>query len=575
MKRTILFLLVCFPLLVIYGKKANVKENIADHIQYMLDERQFVNYQKAVLFFAPANDDCTDAISLMVNPDLDCGQKLSVDFTGATASGKAVPFCSAVGSSPKDLWFEFTATSDKHILSISSEKNMPATLYGALYDRDCSAINATASQCFSLTAAVKKITLDKLKPGKKYYIRLMSGETTPTTTLVLCLGTVPPPIKVSPSGEMYTVEELVKDVLVKSGCDLVSNVRYQVQDGSPQYNTYNTLGYFHKNGSDFPYEEGIVLATGSARYIAGPYDGGGGVREKVFPLWNGDPDLNAVIDSVGGRTGGKFITQLFFDFIPVKDSLKFEYLFASESWQQGCWGHCEGAALFAAWLTDTTTGIGENLAVIPGTTTPIALNTIMDLSKSNVTGIGCQNINEEYFWKAYNGNGVDAPFASAAPINYASMTTAMQSETVKVIPGRKYRIRLAVMDFCTTPSHTSAVFFNARSFDLGNPEIGEDMSIEGGNALCPGDTIELGQNLEAKDYLIQWTKNGKDLIGENGETLKVSEPGLYGARLKYKYVVCDVELDPVKVEFYDEIIIEKQPSDIEQCRSSTSATTIN
>ncbi|TDS49919.1 choice-of-anchor L domain-containing protein, partial [Myroides indicus] len=546
MKRIVLLLLVCFSLLSVYGKNTIVKENIADHIQCILDEAQFAAYRQSVLFFAPANDDCTDAVSLMVNPDLDCGQKLSIDFTGATASAKAVPFCSTVGSSPKDLWFEFTATSDKHIFSISNEKNMPATLYGALYDRDCSAINATASQCFSLTATVKKITLDKLKPGKKYYIRLMSGETTPTTTLDLCLGTVPPPIKVSPSGEMYTVEELVKDVLVQSGCDLVSNVRFQAGDGK---NTINSLAYFNQNGSDFPFEEGIVLATHDSDYIAGPYQGFESFKPRV-PWWTGDPDLNAVIDSIGGTGFGsqKAVSILEFDFIPVKDSLQFEYLFVSDSFNRGCAVVCQpGGALFAAWLSDITTGKGRNLALVPGTTQPIAISTIRDAAKS---GAGCPSVNSDFYWRNYDNNQDDP---TTAPVNYTGMTVPMKSEKVKVIPGRKYHIKLAIADFCPFLYDASAVFFNARSFDLGNPEIGEDMSIEGGNALCPGDTIELGQNLEAKDYLIQWTKNGKDLIGENGETLKVNEPGLYGARLKYKYVVCDVELDPVKVEFYDEI----------------------
>ncbi|TDS51829.1 choice-of-anchor L domain-containing protein, partial [Myroides indicus] len=519
MKKNVLFLLACFSLFSVYGRNTIVKENIADHIQYILDEAQFATYRQSVLFFAPANDDCTDAVSLMVNPDLDCGQKLSVDFTGATASGKAVPFCSAVGSSPKDLWFEFTATSDKHIFSISNEKNMPATLYGALYDRDCSAINATASQCFSLTAAVKKITLDKLKPGKKYYIRLMSGETTPTTTLDLCLGTVPPPIKVSPSGEMYTVEELVKDVLVKSGCDLVSNIRYQVGDGSPATKSVNTLGYFNKNGSSFPFEEGIVLSTGEVQYVPGPYGVGG--RGNNPHRWVGDKDLNDAINDTGGKPEPTMrVTQLEFDFIPVKDSLKFEYLFSSNSYINGCTYTCLNGALFAAWLIDLTTGTGENLAKIPGTTVPISLKSIWDNAK--ITGTSC-NSYPEFFWNAYQGGNADP---QTAPIDYAGSTVGMESESVTVVPGRKYHIKLAVMDFCQNPDHTSAVFFNARSFDLGNPEIGEDMSIEGGNALCPGDTIELGQNLEAKDYLIQWTKNGKDLIGENGETLKVNEPGL-------------------------------------------------
>src|SRR5690554_7508792 len=74
--------------------------------------------------------------------------------------------------------------------------------------------------------------------------------------------------------DTYTPEELVKDVLVRSKCDLVSNVRYQYGSGVPASNAIMAAGYFERNGSDFPFDDGIVLATHKASFVPGPYTGG-------------------------------------------------------------------------------------------------------------------------------------------------------------------------------------------------------------------------------------------------------------------------------------------------------------
>src|SRR5690554_6098952 len=74
--------------------------------------------------------------------------------------------------------------------------------------------------------------------------------------------------------DSYTAEQLVKDVLVRSKCDLVSNVRYQYCDGSPgSYTDVYPLGYFNRNGSDFPFEDGIIIGTDRSHYFEGPIDG--------------------------------------------------------------------------------------------------------------------------------------------------------------------------------------------------------------------------------------------------------------------------------------------------------------
>ncbi|MGS0524742.1 hypothetical protein ACU8V7_05580 [Zobellia nedashkovskayae] len=66
----------------------------------------------------------------------------------------------------------------------------------------------------------------------------------------------------------YSVEELVKDVLINSNCAETGN--YTSKTGTAE--GVNGIGYFEANSSDFPFEEGIVLSTGRAKLAEGPND---------------------------------------------------------------------------------------------------------------------------------------------------------------------------------------------------------------------------------------------------------------------------------------------------------------
>src|SRR5690606_19468108 len=99
------------------------------------------------------------------------------------------------------------------------------------------------------------------------------------------------------------------------------------------------------------------------------------------------------------------------------------------------------------------------------------------------------------------------------------------------------------------------------------PELGEDLVIDGSNALCPGDTFLIKSGLDPKEFTFQWTKDGKDILGENSKDLLITESGLYGLKLGDKGKGgCFIDPEPIKIEYYDEIIIEKNPKDLVKCR---------
>ncbi len=517
-----------------------------------------------------SNNNCSGAIVVPVNKGIDCSKSVSATFSGALASTIAEPTCASTTVARKDIWFEFTATDVSHLFKIldwvSPSGNVYGTVTGSLYNLPCSAIGNTAVECFNLTTTLSSRMFNNLIPGNKYYIRLaIVGSTAATYRDIfkVCINT-PSYLEVSPSGTKYTPEELVKDVLVVSNCDLVSNVHYQIGDGSLATKSINTLGSFTKNGTEFPFEEGIVLSTSEVQFVPGPFTTT--AKGNNPHRWVGDKDLNDAINDTGGNPefdGRMRVTQLEFDFFSIKDSIKFDYLFASNSYISGCTYTCRNGSLFAAWLIDTTTGEGRNLAKIKGTNTPIALNTIWDTSKAGGT---CQSSNPDLFWNQYERAG-QSP-AGEAPINFAGSTVGMSSETVYVVPGRTYHIKLAVMDFCTTASHSSAVFFGAASFDLGNLDLGADLLVENGNALCNGESRTINSGLASEDVTIRWFKDDVLLPGEDKPDLVVSESGTYKVVAKYDAIDCDV-MGEVKVEIFPPInTVVGAPKAFEICRNS-------
>ncbi|MEG1266092.1 MAG: choice-of-anchor L domain-containing protein, partial [Myroides sp.] len=371
----------------------------------------------------------------------------------------------------------------------------------------------------------------------------------------------------------YTAEQLVKDVLVGSKCDLVSNVRYQYCDGSPASRAIYPLGYFQKNGSTFPFDDGIVISTDRSEFMEGPLTG----TKNSAPLnnafrWTGDQDLNDLINDAGGwpAGGGNDIrsASIDFEFVPMQNTVTFEYLFGSNSYQ-GCWGTCQNAALFGAWLIDMTTGVGENLAIVPNTNDPISIATVRDGNKLNT---GCATSpNPQFFGNAHGGGANQVP-AIAAAVNLAGHTTAMQSLTANVVVGRKYRIKLAIIDFCNTGNHTSAVFFKAGSFDIGDLDLGAPQLIGNGDGLCVGDSYTLKSGLDPLLFTFEWFKDGVEIPGQTGPELIVTETGDYSVKGFIPNVSsCVMEADPVRIEFFNYVSI-LQPKNLFLCPSAGTTT---
>uniref|UniRef100_UPI0026212D5F choice-of-anchor L domain-containing protein n=1 Tax=uncultured Dokdonia sp. TaxID=575653 RepID=UPI0026212D5F len=333
------------------------------------------------------------------------------------------------------------------------------------------------------------------------------------------------------------VENLVSDVLIggSGNCAQVSNVTKFT--GLDAGNTINGIGSFDATGTDFPFEAGVVLVSGNINTTPGPNN-----NVQSNGNWGGDADLEANTTAIN-TNDASFIQ---FDFLPSVDEISFNFIMASEEYDQNF--ECTFSDAFAFVLTDLTTGVVQNLAVLPGTNIPIEVTNIHPFVPPLNGNPGCPAINEEFFDR-YNFNPFNNPVTSAT--NFNGQTVALTAMS-PVTSGNPYRIKLVVADQGDSMLDI-AVFLEAGSFNLG-VDLGDDFTIAGDSNACDGDTI----TLDASDNVaigttFQWqffnnmTGVFEDIPGEINATLDVTVTGEYQV-LVDSGLGC-VGMDSVVVEF--------------------------
>src|SRR5690606_21558403 len=268
----------------------------------------------------PANDDCANATVVPVNMTADCLQFASGTIYSATAS---VETNGCGGTDDDDVWFEFVAGSTTHFINLYNITGSTTDLYHVVYSGDT---------CGSLTqmycSDANNSTANGLTVGATYTVRVYSwtGTANQTSAFDICIGTPTSPITVTDN--VFTTQQLVEDVLISSECALVSNITSSTGSNS---GLANGIGYFSQNGSNFPFADGVVLATHAATAAAGPFPGGADGLQGS-PPWGGDADLSAII-AVGGNTGTLHNASILeFDFVPLINQISFRFLFASDEY---------------------------------------------------------------------------------------------------------------------------------------------------------------------------------------------------------------------------------------------------
>ncbi|WP_415776936.1 choice-of-anchor L domain-containing protein, partial [Flavobacterium gelidilacus] len=350
-----------------------------------------------------------------------------------------------------------------------------------------------------------------------------------------------------------SVQDIVQNILINSPCAQVSNFQTQGLCG---------VGSFGYTGSNFGFAGGMILRNGNVNFSSGQYSGNN-ISSVCSNL--GDAELLAISQANGNTGVLTDVSFIKFNFTPLTDSFSFNFIFASNEY--GTY-QCDYSDVFAFILTDLTTGISTNLALIPGTTTPVSVTNVCDTA-FNTT---CPSVNPTFF-DTYN---VGLPAASTV-MNMKGYTVEMTA-FANVIPNNSYSIKLAIGDYGPTfpdSGWDSAVFIEAGSFNVGTANLSypvgvgietSDMTIANGLAPCPGDIRVLDTGLNPASYNFEWTLDGNVLTSETGPTLSVSSPGVYcvNASNVGSGGNCS-QIDCITVEYQPGFVINNNPNNLFSC----------
>lgn len=239
---------------------------------------------------------------------------------------------------------------------------------------------------------------------------------------------------------IITPTQAVNNVLIGGGVS-ASNIVYT--------GAANALGSYTTTGTNLPIPEGLIISTGAAN----------------DPLLNGTPTnfcstiLNTagspILNSISGFTT-EDAAILQFDFIPSGDTIKFDYVFGSEEYNDFVDGSYNDVFAFLISGPNPTGGnyVDQNIALIPNSITPVSINTVNNGYSFGCTGACTVIPNCQY----YIDNECGAP-SGIAPDGFTVRLTAV----APVLPCQTYTIKLAIAD-AGDSSYDSWVFLEKNSF---------------------------------------------------------------------------------------------------------------
>lgn len=200
------------------------------------------------------------------------------------------------------------------------------------------------------------------------------------------------------------------------------------------YGAYGTFE-FPTDNNDLGLQKGLVLTTGAVDLIPGPNDLNGASQFNFTP---GDAQLD-YLSVLQGNSDPSFdacIVEM--DVFVATDELTFEYVFGSEEYPEyldADFGYNDIFAFLASGpgiTGDPNLGNAQNIALLPGTSTPVQI-----FSVNNLTN-----------WEYYRNNGV----LNGSSLQYDGFTSdylgAKKSLTarVDVTPCNTYHLKLAIAD---------------------------------------------------------------------------------------------------------------------------------
>lgn len=268
-------------------------------------------------------------------------------------------------------------------------------------------------------------------------------------------------ITVSPASTPTEVQDYVENVLLGS-CVTASNITFV---GTP-----NAAGTFNGTGTALGLDNGVVLTSGQASMAVGPDNANSQGFGNGGP---GDPDLTVL--AAGFQTYDAAILE--FDFVPQSDTLRFNYIFGSEEYSEyvnSGYNDVFGFFISGPGISGPFSGGAENIALIPGTTIPVAIDNVNNGYSATEPATNGPCTNCAYF--------VDN--ASGPAVQYDAHTVVLTAEVV-VTPCETYHIKIAIAD-AGDGALDSGVFLEAGSFSASGEDAAELSAVTGVSGVYEG-----------------------------------------------------------------------------------------
>ncbi len=293
-----------------------------------------------------------------------------------------------------------------------------------------------------------------------------------------------------------TINQLVQNVLVGSPAVYTNNITYS--GAAAARGTFNCAG-----ACIVGIPSGVMISTGSISNAIGPNNQtGAGTGNGTA----GDGDLNALLP---GAVNPQDAAVIQFDFMVPTDSIKFNYVWASEEYSDYVNSTCND--VFGFFVNGPNIVGKKNIALIPGTTTPISINNVNNgyAPGGTVPSGPCKNCQ---FFRDNTGN---------SSVQYDGLTTVLTAKAA-VCPCEVYHLKLATQDFCDG-AFDSGVFLEGGSFQPSGqiPVLninGAELSSTDTIFICPGDSFPL---------TLPTCRNPTWSNGDTNMVLWVNQPGTY------------------------------------------------
>ncbi|MBU0488011.1 MAG: choice-of-anchor L domain-containing protein [Bacteroidetes bacterium] len=319
-------------------------------------------------------------------------------------------------------------------------------------------------------------------------------------------------LQITAAATTLDVDNMVQNILVGGGVT-VSNITFNGASTGTGGALPGALiaSFANGNTTNLGFTSGIVIATGNVNSI----DQAASAFLSDNVSLGGDGTLQAI---ASGTTYDAVYLE--FDFVPLDTFVQFRYIFGSEEYPEYvCSSYND---VFGFFISGPNPGggpayVNKNIALIPGTTMPVAINTV-NQGNTNLSypASGCQSLAWSSLYVTNQGS----------TIVFDGFTTPLTAEAY-VVPCTPYHIKMAVADV-GDHIYDSGVFLEANSFSSAGIMIeanygsaSDTISIEGCNSASI--TFRLTENADS-DVPISFTLggtavNGVDYTNVNTSTL--------------------------------------------------------